>query len=224
MYSPKANAWVEIYNDTDEAVDLSQYKILDSGATIKGHNITFISGASPVAPHAYAVIATSGAIDKFGTLPWTLFKAALAFKFSPAETIALKLGEALADTVTFTSTEESSNGNSLQKINGAWVGTVPTPGAENKISYKKITTTTSTKITTPQKIITEAKADQLPIAEAQGKSVIEDIPLDKESTRKNKIIFPIISLVLIGAASYAVYLIRRKKTRAEPGSDFEIIE
>jgi hypothetical protein len=134
-YSPKTNSWIEIYNDTDLAVDLTQYKILDAGAVVNGHGITSVSGTNPLPAHTYGVIATTGAITKFNSVSWSLFKSALAASTTPGDTIRLKLSSGTADTdvVTFSNTQGANgDGNSLQRQpDGTWIAATPTPGAIN---------------------------------------------------------------------------------------------
>lgn len=131
FYNPKTSSWVEIYNNTDSTIDLTQYKILDASAAVNGHGITAISGTNPIPAHTYAVIGTSAAIAKFGTVSWPLFKATLAPN-TTSDTFILKL-DSNVDSVSFSSSQGANgDNNSLQKINGAWIVTVPTPGVANE--------------------------------------------------------------------------------------------
>ena len=134
-YSPKTSSWIEIYNNTDSAVDLTQYKILDAGASVNGHGITASSGTNPLPAHTYAVVATTNAIANFGSVSWSLFKSSLAASTTPGDTIILKLGTNIVDSVVFSNTQGANgDGNSLQRGDAGWITAVPTPGAVNETS------------------------------------------------------------------------------------------
>ncbi|KKR43041.1 hypothetical protein A2356_03925 [Candidatus Nomurabacteria bacterium RIFOXYB1_FULL_39_16] len=128
-YSPTTKQWVEIYNDGNDVVDLTQYKILDAGAAVNGHSISLCS--KQLSPHSYAIIAKVP--EDFSGSVFTLCKSPLGIKSTADDTVVLKIGSSSIDTV---SVPEGSavNGNSLQLIGSSWTGATPTPGEENQPS------------------------------------------------------------------------------------------
>jgi hypothetical protein len=132
-YSPKTNAWIEIYNNTSSSIDLTQYKIFDAGAQVNGHTIKFISGNSILPAYSYAVVSTSNAVSKyFSSVAYPVFQSALSPNTS-GDTILLKSGSNTADTVLFSNTQGANgDGNTLQKQpDNTWLAAAPTPGAVN---------------------------------------------------------------------------------------------
>jgi hypothetical protein len=134
MYVPVSKQWVEIYNDTDSDVDITQYKIKDAGV-VNGHNISpALAGGSNVIPaHAYGVIAK----DITSVNATYLFHSALGIA-ATGDTIILKNGDNTIDTV-LVSENSAVNGDSLQLISGSWVSAAPTPGAINQTSTNTTT-------------------------------------------------------------------------------------
>jgi len=128
-YSPSTKQWVEIYNDGDSIVDLTQYKILDAGAAVNGHGISLCS--KQLSPHSYAIIAKVP--EDFSGSAFTLCKSPLGIKSTADDTVELKTGSDSMDIVSI-SEGSATNGNSLQLINNSWSGATPTPGAANQNS------------------------------------------------------------------------------------------
>ena len=129
-YSSQSKSWIEIYNGSASAIDLTQYKVLDSGASTNGHAISVISGTNPLPPQGYAIIAKDPTIFPSASFP--LFKSALGANTS-GDTLTLKNGSTVVDSVSFANTQGANgDGNSLQKqADGTWIAAVPTPGALN---------------------------------------------------------------------------------------------
>ena len=128
-YSPSTKQWVEIYNDGDSIVDLTQYKILDAGAAVNGHGISLCS--KQLSPHSYAIIAKVP--EDFSGSAFALCKSPLGIKSTADDTVVLKIGSDSIDTVSV-SEGSATNGNSLQLINNSWSGATPTPGTANQNS------------------------------------------------------------------------------------------
>lgn len=155
-YSPTTKQWVEIYNDGDDVVDLTQYKILDAGAAVNGHSISLCS--KQLSPHSYAIIAKVP--EDFSGSTFTLCKSSLGIKSTAEDTVVLKIGSNSVDTI---SVPEGSavNGNSLQLIGGSWAGTTPTPGEENQSSSnnsdeeENISSDEEEEISEPEKKVTQ---------------------------------------------------------------------
>lgn len=130
-YSPASKQWIEIYNNTAADIDITQYKILDAGAAVNGHSITpAIAGGSGIIPaHEYGIIAK----DITSVNATHLFHSALGISTSQNDTVTLKNGANVLDTVNVP-INSALNGNSWQLIDAVWTATLPTPAAVNQIS------------------------------------------------------------------------------------------
>ncbi|MCE9548811.1 lamin tail domain-containing protein [Candidatus Nomurabacteria bacterium] len=126
FYSPTSKQWIEIYNDSNDAIDLTQYKILDAGAAINGHGISLCSGL--LSPNSYAIIAKVP--EDFSNPTFALCKSALGIKSTAEDTVILKINSETVDTV-LVPEGSAIGGDSFQLINGSWSGAPPTPGVEN---------------------------------------------------------------------------------------------
>lgn len=135
MYDPLgtdgSREWIEIKNGTNAPVDLSNWKLLESGTD---HGLTLISGVAVVPAGGFVVVAAN---DVSFLVDWpaftgTLFDSVFAL-VNTGETLALKNGAGgVVDEVTYSSTQGASNdGKSLQRILDSWVAALPTPGAGN---------------------------------------------------------------------------------------------
>jgi hypothetical protein len=140
MYSSSSKQWIEIYNNTDSDIDLTQYKILDNGASKDGHGVSaYVSGNNILPTHNYALAAR---IPSDFSLDY-LFKSSLGIKTS-GDIIILKLGTVVVDTVSF-SDGAATGENSLQlQSDGTWISALPTPGAANSIESTNSNNTTNT--------------------------------------------------------------------------------
>ena len=130
-YSPTTGQWVEIYNDTDSDVDITAYRILDSGASTNGHAIVAVPGGSNFIPkHSFGVVAKVP--SDFGAVSHPLFKSSLNIKVS-SDTVILK-DESGGTTSSVNIDGTALDGNSFQLIDGSWKVAVPTPGSSNDVS------------------------------------------------------------------------------------------
>lgn len=128
LYSPVSKQWVEIYNDSDNTINLTEYKILDAGASVNGHNISACSGS--LSPNSYAVVAKSP--DDFSGSSSVVCKSSLGIKVSE-DLIKLKdNSDEIIDSVVIDSI--ATDGKSSQLIEGSWVASIPTPGEANQSS------------------------------------------------------------------------------------------
>ena len=132
MYDPpEADAgreWIEIRNETNAAVDLTDWKFFENATN---HGLSLIAGDVVLPADSSAIIADNAALF---ALDWpdfvgTLFDSAFSLS-NTGETIAIKNGAGeIVDEVTYSSAQGASNdGNSLQKVLENWVAALPTPG------------------------------------------------------------------------------------------------
>ena len=124
--------WVEIKNEGPDAVDLTGWKFFEAGIN---HGLTLIQGSVSISQNSFAIIADNA--EKF-LLDWpgfsgTLFDSSFSFSNS-GETIALRNSELVdIDKVSYLSDwGAAGDKNSLQKVSGEWVASIPTLGLEGE--------------------------------------------------------------------------------------------
>lgn len=167
-YSPTSKQWIEIYNDTDTDVDLTTFRILDSGASTSGHAISTYNNDSTVIPsRGYALVAKVP--DDFTNAGCPVLKSSLNIKVS-SDTLILKDDSGnIVSQVSINGT--SPNENSLQLINRTWSETVPTSCSPNVASTgnsqiinsgNETKDTTSVKSTTKTETETKSRVAEIP--------------------------------------------------------------
>ena len=129
LYSPVSNQWIEIYNAGDSEIDITKYKILDSGAQVNGHGIIAAGGSNFVSSHEFVVVAKVP--DNFN---FTVWKSALGIKVAGDTVILRDPSGEFSDDIVSISEGSAIDGNSLQLINGSWIAAAPTPGQTNQTS------------------------------------------------------------------------------------------
>ena len=130
-YSPTSKQWIEIFNDTNSDIDITTFRILDSGASVNGHSISVYNNASNLIPsHGYGVVSKSP--EDFGSVTFPIFKSSLNIKVS-SDNVILR-NEAVEGVSTVNIDGTAIDGNSIQKINNIWKVALPTPGLVNEES------------------------------------------------------------------------------------------
>ncbi|MEN9880964.1 MAG: hypothetical protein RLZZ308_147 [Candidatus Parcubacteria bacterium] len=126
--------WVEIYNETDSAVDIASLTI-----SIKGGSpsiVTPVSGGTSIPAHSYAIIGStvSGATKVLQDYPeytGVLVKSALNLVNTGVTSIDIRLGGVMVDSIaSYTAAKE---GKSYARIGSQFVVTTPTLGKENTV-------------------------------------------------------------------------------------------
>ena len=138
MYDPQGgdagHEWVEIVNEGSTAIDLSQSKFFEEGSN---HALAVVQGEPLLAVGAYAIIADDAQkfISSHTGFTGHLLDSTFSLK-NTGEAISFKTPDGnISDTVAYASDMGANgDGNSLQKINGTWKGSTPTPGSENILS------------------------------------------------------------------------------------------
>lgn len=121
------NEWVEISN-TGAPVDISTWRFFEGGTN---HKLKAVQGVTSVPAGGYAIIANDATafLNEHGGFTGTLFDSSFSL-LDAGETVSIKSSDtSIEDTVTYTGIKGSKN--TAQKIDGAWVEAVPTPGAAN---------------------------------------------------------------------------------------------
>ena len=124
--------WLELLNEDQTAVDLSDWKIYESDVN---HSLSLIRGSSTTLSGGYTIVAENA--DEFmlqyPNFTGNLFQSSFALS-NGGETITLNNQELEIGVVSYsTSTGANGDGDSLQKIEGVWRAAPPTPGSVNII-------------------------------------------------------------------------------------------
>jgi archaellum component FlaF (FlaF/FlaG flagellin family) len=129
LYSPSTKQWIEVYNNTNASIDLSQYKILDSGASVNGHAVSAsqTTGSTVLPSHEYGIVAK----DPTSISAAYIFKASLGIK-TTGDTVSIKSGSSVTDSTAFTDST-ATGGSSLQKFDTWWMVAAATPGSINML-------------------------------------------------------------------------------------------
>lgn len=147
--------WIEIYNNTDNVVDLTALTVSIKGGTFIP--VTPVSGGTSLLPHEYAVIAsTVGGVTRFmqdySIFAKPLLKSGISLVNTGVTSVELKLGGMTVDTIpSYTAAKE---GNTYALINSQFSLGIPTPGEENQaaasVSDEATTSPTSSQATIPR--------------------------------------------------------------------------
>jgi len=165
MYDPPGtqSAWIEVYNNGTQSVDLTKYFLYTDGGASTRHSITQKATGTTLLPGgAYAIIAD----DQIGfntTYPNLLsVDSSFSIPTTRASVFILTTDTArppvlIDDQMTLDPSLGAKNdGNSLQKnSSGMWVSATPTPGAinaENSVVAITASSTTNTTTSTSQTI------------------------------------------------------------------------
>lgn len=217
--SDEGREWIEIYNDGTESIDISKLKFFESDTN---HKLKLIEGSGEIEPFGYAVVVDDPV--KFET-DWpnfvgTTFDSSFSLS-NDGEVLALKDGDVKLDEYFYKSTLGArGDGKSQQKIAGTWRAEVPTPGAENKISYMALPV--AKKVSTPK--VTTPPTAPLLIQGGDGGSIPTSETIVEEKDNKKFSIFPaILFVLLLVLGGGAVFLVRRRGITPKIGEDFEIL-
>lgn len=120
--------WIEVHNTGSESISFADWKFVEGNTN---HGLVLSRGTATTPAGGFAVIADDPA--KF-LLDWPSFSGTLfdsSFSLgNGGETLSLKFGDTVVDTVTYASTTGAAgDGNSLQKTGANWQALAPTPGA-----------------------------------------------------------------------------------------------
>ncbi|MEI8174671.1 MAG: lamin tail domain-containing protein [bacterium] len=154
--SDAGREWIEIYNNSGTAIDLSTFKFFEKNTN---HGLTIVQGDKNISAHGYAVIVSDYAKFK---IDWPNFSGSVfdsTFSLgNDGESLAIK-DESLnvVDEFTYNSGMGAmGDGNSLQKISGSWIGATPTPGKINE-SVSATTSLLNGEISSTQSVVSEVK-------------------------------------------------------------------
>ncbi len=236
--------WVEIFNNSEKSFDIADLVFFESETN---HKIKIADGGDKILPKSYAIIVAD--FNKF-KIDWPgisgvsgLSGNILDSNFSlnnSGEILTLKDGEIILGQYLYGSNQGGAgDGESLQKVNGAWISAPPTPLAVNKMREKIIIsapvmsqTKISAKIPEANKKITQISENNLQNLSAKiPPNEINSSELKDEINTENKpgyfqYLAYFLFVIFLGVAASAVYFLRKKKSpkNDNSGDDFEILD
>lgn len=144
MYKPNPNSgheWIEVKNEGSDAIDFSyttskHWKLIQSTASVNEGGVKPYQGGNNLPAGGFGILAISPDIFLADHPGWSgiLFDltSLTSFNDTGATLTLADISGVTQDTAVYTSDMGASgDGNSLQKINGVWKTSPPTPGAEN---------------------------------------------------------------------------------------------
>lgn len=140
--SDSGREWVEIYNNGSMPVDLSEWRFVEADTN---HKLSVVSGDGTLEAGGFALIID----DTNPGFTGDVFKSSFSLS-NTGEKIGLR-DEALNDVDMLTYATDigaAGNGDSLQKIDGVWKASVPTPGVQNVFSGTSPSVSASSKTST----------------------------------------------------------------------------
>ncbi len=153
MSNPTGNddgrEWIEIYNNTETSIDLSNLTVSIKGGTAVA--TTPLSGGTTLSSGAYAIIGStvSGAtrfLQDYPSYGGPLFRSSISLVNTGVTSIEIKLSGATADTLSsYTAAKE---GHTLSLVNGSFIQSNPTPGSVNEASASSGQTTNNSNTAT----------------------------------------------------------------------------
>ncbi len=163
--------WIEIYNASENSVDLSTLTISIKGAAFVP--ITPVSGGTSIPAHGYAIIGTtvSGAtrfIQDYQVYSGPLFRSSISLVNTGVTSIEIKIDGSTVDAIS--SYAAAKEGSSYSLLSGSFGTGVPSPGEENK---PEVSTED-----TPSTILTTTQST-LPQSAPPSADIVMYLPLEK---------------------------------------------
>ena len=138
MYNPtetpeKDHEWVEIYNNDTIPIDITGWNFYEDGAN---HGLTLKQGSMTISSGGYAVIAENDTafMEDYPGYTGTLIDSSWGALHNDGETIALKNGSTIIDSVNYTSYTPIQEGRSLEKDATGWYESKVEGGTPGKIN------------------------------------------------------------------------------------------
>ncbi len=137
--SDSGREWIELKNGGTSAIDLTGSKISDNNENHKAFKLVQGSLVLPAGGFGLIVENSQKFLTDWPGFLGTLFQSSFSLS-NDKETLVLKKGATVVDTITYTTPPQSKTaGSSLQKMqDGTWQFSVPTPGKENVLAVAEI--------------------------------------------------------------------------------------
>jgi len=226
--SDDGREWVEVFNNSDIAVKLSDFKFFEAGVN---HKIIFIEGNENIPSQGYALIVVNPVKFK---IDWpefsgTIFDSTFTLNNS-GETLAIKNSDQIIDEYKYLSSQGGAgDGTSIQKINGLWQGAFPTPGIQNRVSFiPSVATPISSSKTVETKLDTPIESHQKQLIQSsvtKNEIQIPNLSNENKPSKRNHLNLYVTTLfAILSVGAIVVALIRRRKTEEKIGEDFDIFD
>ncbi|MHA1482573.1 MAG: Lcl domain-containing protein [Candidatus Heimdallarchaeaceae archaeon] len=152
--SDDGREWIEIFNNANVSVDLSNWKLYEDGIN---HGLTLIQGTNILFPNQYAVIINdkNEFLKDYPAHSGTIFDSSFSLN-NNGEELTIKNQDLFIDNIDYSATwGADGDGNSIQKITPGldsndlnnWKPALPTPGAINVFPPASPATATTTSTT-----------------------------------------------------------------------------
>lgn len=140
--------WVEVYNNESQSIDISQVTISIKGGTPVV--LTSVQGGTVIPAGGYLIIGSTISsqtkfLQDYPSYTGVLTRASMSLVNTGVTSLDIRIQGAVVDSLpSYTAAKE---GSSFSKINGTWLTSVPSPGAEN-IQSQSIEETAPTSLVT----------------------------------------------------------------------------
>ncbi len=209
--------WVEVKNISEETLDLSNWYLFSDNTK---HTL-IPQGESNLASGGYAVIVQNVLQFKndWPNFSGLIFDSSWTGFNNSGEIISLKDAELnVVSPISYTSSlGGAGDGDSLQKINNNWIGSLPTPGAENKLT-KKFKTPAEKNNLSKVTINKIEKDETIHLISDNNNGEVINLNDIKTSIPKNKIpnsFYPYIGLVVVIGLGITAFLIIKSREKEE---------
>jgi hypothetical protein len=178
--------WVEIFNDGESSVDLSQYRLNDgANHVLNAPPANGGQGSLTFPANSYAIIAANAEtfLSEHPGFSGTVIDTVLSLT-NTGDTVAMTLGGAVVTSHTYTSDDGGvGTGRTLQYIDGVWTESIASPGTagtlqdDSEPSATETITTTSTTATSSDEEVSASEKER--IAELRRQFTIDLLEVPK---------------------------------------------
>ncbi len=134
--SDSKKEWVEVYNNSDSAIDFLLYKLREADTN---HALKTYNGSGVIPAKGYAIIADSpdDVVSELSNA--IIFDSSFSLSNSGEELSIIDPGGGVSDSVVYdVLIGAKGDGNTLQKVDGVWVSASPTPGSGSQTNVSDI--------------------------------------------------------------------------------------
>lgn len=231
--SDKGVEWIEIYNDTDHDLDISNLKFFEGNTN---HKLIYVSGQKTLIPQGFFLIVSDPVAFKnlWKNYSGTIFDSSFSLSNS-GEFLAIKNKnlEILDEYFYNVNLGAQGDGKSLQKFDDGWKASLPTPGAKN-IKINSSTKKSSTEQNEEKFLDKNREKENFEtrnlVANSGGVKNISDLEnFSKKSSKSDRsgakfyLIIATLFLVIVFAVIGVTFL-RKKTKKVSIGDDFEILQ
>jgi hypothetical protein len=219
--------WIELQNIGTEAVDISKWKINDGSNHVLNAPPKNGSTGSPVIPPGGFLVIASNAENFTGShaaVSVSVIDSTFSFP-NAGGIVSISNASTAVDTVSYTSSRGGNGtGESLQRVDGAWVAAKPTPGFTNTTTkLPKPVVVAPAKKTTPKKKAAASNSEKAIVPEESPIVEVNDSP---DSPQVAAAVVPIgeggssymswaYGALALGVAGASAVIVTRQKKKGE---------